>query len=137
MRTFVKLPRQVTLHNHALVHMDSDPTGGFKKLNFLLQSPPFPPETFPNLLLLYCKPQHAFYDLAADVIAESPHYVNRLLSKVPALPDMDESFCRVVPVRSVLWLVCNRQGCSEVDICWYTELSVQRIEVANAHSGSL
>ena len=52
--------------------MDTDPTGGFKKLNFLLQSPPFPPETFANLLLLYCKPTHAFYDLAADVIAENP-----------------------------------------------------------------
>lgn len=74
----------VTLHNHALVHMDSDPTGGFKKLNFLLQSPPFPPETFANTLLLYCKPAHAFYDLAADMMAESPQHVARLLSKVRA-----------------------------------------------------
>ena len=73
--------KQVTLHNNALVHMDADPTGGFKKLNFLLQSPPFPPEAFPNLLLLYCKPCHAFYDLAADVIAENPQHVAKLLSK--------------------------------------------------------
>ena len=36
----------VTLHNLALMHMESDPTGGFRKFNFLLQSPPFPPETF-------------------------------------------------------------------------------------------
>jgi len=43
---------QVSLHNSALINMDVDPTGGFKKLNFLLQSPPFPPETFGNLLLL-------------------------------------------------------------------------------------
>lgn len=43
---------QVSLHNNALINMDTDPTGGFKKLNFLLQSPPFPPETFNNLLLL-------------------------------------------------------------------------------------
>lgn len=43
---------QVSLHNSALINMDADPTGGFKKLNFLLQSPPFPPETFNNLLLL-------------------------------------------------------------------------------------
>jgi tetratricopeptide repeat protein 30 len=50
---------------------DVNPTDGFHKLNFLLQSPPFPPETFGNLLLLYCKPQHAFYDLAADVMAEN------------------------------------------------------------------
>lgn len=54
--------------------------GGFKKLNFLLQSPPFPPETFANLLLLYCKPSHGFYDLAADVLAENPQYAGKLLS---------------------------------------------------------
>ena len=60
----------MTLHNSALISMDEDPTGGFRKLNFLLQNPPAPPETFGNLLLLYCKPQHAFYDLAADVMAE-------------------------------------------------------------------
>lgn len=71
----------VSLHNSALLNMDSDPTGGFKKLNFLLQSPPFPPETFANLLLLYCKPMHAFYDLAADVIAENPQYVSKHLNQ--------------------------------------------------------
>ncbi|GAX75265.1 hypothetical protein CEUSTIGMA_g2710.t1 [Chlamydomonas eustigma] len=71
----------VSLHNSALLNMDSDPTGGFKKLNFLLQSPPFPPETFANLLLLYCKPTHGFYDLAADVIAENPQYVAKHLNQ--------------------------------------------------------
>lgn len=71
----------VTLHNAALINMDVDPTGGFNKLNFLLSSPPFPPETFPNLLLLYCKPQHGFYDLAADVIAENPGYVTQLVKQ--------------------------------------------------------
>lgn len=76
------LPPQVTLHNSALINMDSDPTGGFKKLNFLLQSPPFPPETFANLLLLYCKPTHGFYDLAADVLAENPQYASKFLSQV-------------------------------------------------------
>jgi hypothetical protein len=29
----------------------------------------------------YCKPQHAFYDLAADVIAENPQYVAKHLSQ--------------------------------------------------------
>ncbi|KXZ54715.1 hypothetical protein GPECTOR_4g783 [Gonium pectorale] len=71
----------VTLHNSALINMDTDPTGGFKKLNFLLQSPPFPPETFANVLLLYCKPTHGFYDLAADVLAENPQYAAKLLSQ--------------------------------------------------------
>ncbi|KAF1788453.1 Tetratricopeptide-like helical domain [Phytophthora cactorum] len=44
--------------------MDVDPNGGFKKLNFLLQNPPFPVETFSNLLILYTK--HGFHDLMAD-----------------------------------------------------------------------
>mmetsp|Transcript_28198 Transcript_28198/g.47253 ORF Transcript_28198/g.47253 Transcript_28198/m.47253 type:complete len:668 (-) Transcript_28198:51-2054(-) len=69
----------VTLHNTALMNMDSDPTAGFKKFNFLLKSPPFPPETFGNLLLLYCKPQHGFYDMAADVMAENNHLVHKHL----------------------------------------------------------
>ncbi|EFJ12286.1 hypothetical protein SELMODRAFT_446703 [Selaginella moellendorffii] len=60
----------VTLHNQALMNMEVDPTAGFRKLNFLLQNPPFPSETLANLLLLYCKPSHGFYDLAADVMAE-------------------------------------------------------------------
>lgn len=37
------------------MNIEDDPSGGFKKLNHLLQNPPSPPETFPNLLLLYCK----------------------------------------------------------------------------------
>ena len=45
----------VTLHNQGLMNIEADPQGGFKKLNFLLNNPPFPPETFPNLILLYCK----------------------------------------------------------------------------------
>jgi len=59
----------VTLMNMALMNMDDDPTGGFKKLTFLLQNPPFPPETFPNILLLYA--QYEYFDLAADVLAEN------------------------------------------------------------------
>lgn len=62
---------KVTLHNQALANMDADPTVGFRKLNFLLQNQCFPRETFGNLLLLYCKPVHGFYDLAADVMAEN------------------------------------------------------------------
>ena len=73
---------QVTLHNSALFSMDADPTGGFRKLSHLLQSPPFPPQTFCNILMLYCKPQHAFYDLAGTVMAEHPDLVATSLSKV-------------------------------------------------------
>jgi len=45
----------VTLHNQALMNMEQNPTEGFEKLQFLIQQNPFPPETFPNLLLLYVK----------------------------------------------------------------------------------
>lgn len=69
----------VTLQNQALMYMDTDPTSGFKKLNFLLTRPPFPPETFGNLLLLYAKYQ--YYDLAADVLAENTHLHASMLSE--------------------------------------------------------
>lgn len=59
----------VTLHNQALMEMDDKPTEGFRKLNFLLHQHPSPPETFVNLLLLYCK--YSYYDLAADILAEN------------------------------------------------------------------
>lgn len=55
--------------NYALMNIEEDAQGGFKKLNFLISNPPFPPETFANLLLLYCK--YNYYDLAADVLAEN------------------------------------------------------------------
>lgn len=45
----------VSLHNQALMNMDTDATQGFEKLQFLLQQNPFPPETFGNLLILYVK----------------------------------------------------------------------------------
>ncbi len=45
----------VSLHNQALMNMETNPTSGFEKLQFLLQQNPFPPETFGNLLLLYIK----------------------------------------------------------------------------------
>ncbi|NXF15683.1 TT30B protein, partial [Rhodinocichla rosea] len=68
----------VTLHNQALMNMDSQPTDGFGKLQFLLLQNPCPPETFGNLLLLYCK--HQYYDLAADVLAENAHLTYKLLT---------------------------------------------------------
>jgi len=60
----------VSLHNQALMEMDDKPTEGFRKLNFLLGQHPSPPETFVNLLVLYCK--YSYYDLAADILAENP-----------------------------------------------------------------
>ena len=43
-----------------------------------VNNPPCPPETFPNLLLLYCK--HQYYDLAADVLAENAHLTYEYLT---------------------------------------------------------
>jgi tetratricopeptide repeat protein 30 len=61
----------VTLHNVALMHMDDNPNEHLPKLNFLLTAPSSPPQTFSNLLLIYCKYQ--YYDIAADVLAENTH----------------------------------------------------------------
>ncbi|XP_063077494.1 intraflagellar transport protein 70A [Engraulis encrasicolus] len=68
----------VTLHNQALMNMDSKPSEGFEKLAFLLQQNPFPPVTFGNLLLLYCK--FEYFDLAADVLAENAHLTYKFLT---------------------------------------------------------
>ena len=37
------------------MNMETNPTQGFEKLQFLLQQNPFPPETFGNLLINYVK----------------------------------------------------------------------------------
>jgi tetratricopeptide repeat protein 30 len=63
--------------------MDADPTGGFSKLNYLIANPPCPPESFGNLLLLYCK--YSCYALAADIMAEYAHLHDSALS-----PDLYE-----------------------------------------------
>uniref|UniRef100_A0A8C2I5K7 Tetratricopeptide repeat protein 30 n=1 Tax=Cyprinus carpio TaxID=7962 RepID=A0A8C2I5K7_CYPCA len=68
----------VTLHNQALMNMDTKPTEGFEKLAFLLQQNPFPPVTFGNVLLLYCK--YEYFDLAADVLAENAHLTYKFLT---------------------------------------------------------
>lgn len=68
----------VTLHNMALTSIDVKPTDGFEKLHFLLQQELFPPETFANLLLLYCK--FEYYDLAADVLAENAQFTYKYLT---------------------------------------------------------
>jgi len=50
-----------------------------KKLNFLMHNSLFPPETFQNLLVLYCKYQ--FFDLAHELMVENPRYCEQLLDK--------------------------------------------------------
>uniref|UniRef100_A0A0N5A5D7 Tetratricopeptide repeat protein 30 n=1 Tax=Parastrongyloides trichosuri TaxID=131310 RepID=A0A0N5A5D7_PARTI len=69
----------ITLHNQALIHIESDTSDAFARLQYLLSQNPFPPETFQNLLLLYCK--YEYYDLAADVLAENAHLTYKYLSQ--------------------------------------------------------
>jgi tetratricopeptide repeat protein 30 len=68
----------VTLHNQALINFEEDPTGAFKKLSYLLANPPYPPETFGNLLLLHCKYQN--YDIAAGILAENSSLTYKYIS---------------------------------------------------------
>lgn len=69
----------VTLHNQAIIYADDDPTSAFKKLTYLISNPPYPPETFGNLLLLHCKYQN--YDIAAGLLAENSHLTYKYLSQ--------------------------------------------------------
>ena len=69
----------VTLHNQALIHASEDATGAFKKLSYLLAHPPYPPETFGNLLLMHCKYQN--YDIVAGLLAENSHLTYKYLSQ--------------------------------------------------------
>lgn len=68
----------VTLHNVALISMDSNPAEGFEKLQFLINQETFQPETFANLLLLYCR--YEYYELAADLMAENVSFTYKFLS---------------------------------------------------------
>ena len=69
----------VTLHNQAIIHAEEDPTAAFRKLSYLVANPPYPPETFGNLLLLHCKYQN--YDIAAGLLAENSHLTYKYLSQ--------------------------------------------------------
>jgi len=73
----------VTLHNTALMNMETRPADGIAQLQFLLtqiQSTQAPKETFANLLLIFVK--YEYYDLAADVLAEHAHLTYKHLSQV-------------------------------------------------------
>lgn len=61
----------------------------------------------------YCKPQHAFYDLAADVMAENPQYVAKHLD-----PDMQD----------FLQASIMRQASPEEAFRRFDELANRRVE---------
>jgi tetratricopeptide repeat protein 30 len=62
-----------------LIYSEDDATAAFKKLSYLLANPPYPPETFGNLLLLHCKYQN--YDIAAGLLAENSQLTYKYLSQ--------------------------------------------------------
>ncbi|KAA0705771.1 Tetratricopeptide repeat protein 30A [Triplophysa tibetana] len=124
----------VTLHNQALMNMDTKPTEGFEKLAFLLQQNPFPPVTFGNLLLLYCK--YEYFDLAADVLAENAHLTYKFLTPVQEsrhnreddslkknIQEYDEVLERYIPVlmaqAKIYW---NRENYSTVEKIFHKSL---------------
>ncbi|KAL0231608.1 hypothetical protein GEMRC1_011012 [Eukaryota sp. GEM-RC1] len=69
----------ITLHNSALLDVEADPTVAIQKLTFLLEQPPFPPETMSNLLILQLK--FNLLGIAADIISENSLLIKRLVSQ--------------------------------------------------------
>lgn len=70
----------ISLHNIAIMNMDEEPSGGFEKLQYLIQQNSFPNETFANLCILYIK--YSFFSLVADVLAENAQLTFKYLSSV-------------------------------------------------------
>jgi hypothetical protein len=67
----------VTFHNQAILFANQNSADSIKKLNFLLHNSLFPPETFQNLLFLYCK--FYFFDLASELMTENPSFCEKLV----------------------------------------------------------
>ena len=69
----------ISLQNYTMVNMDANAFDGFRKLKHLLSRPPFPPETYGNTLLLYCK--YEYHNLAADIMTENSNLSYNSLSQ--------------------------------------------------------
>ncbi|XP_022693559.1 tetratricopeptide repeat protein 30A2-like isoform X3 [Varroa jacobsoni] len=68
----------VSLHNQALIQLESSPSSSFDKLHFLVEQGSGPAEAFANLVLVCCRFEH--YDLAADVLAEHADIAHLMLA---------------------------------------------------------
>jgi len=71
----------VTLHNQALCHADEDATGAFKKLSYLLATPPYPPEVTSQSFSIYSL-IHSLIDLLTHSLT---HLLIHLLTHLPPL----------------------------------------------------
>jgi len=67
----------VTIHNDVIVNSQTDPLIAMQKLDFLLSSEQFPPETLSNLLVLYMS--HGQDNLAVDCMSTHKHIAKELL----------------------------------------------------------
>ena len=67
----------VTIHNDVIVNSQTDPLIAMQKLDFLLSSEHFPPETLSNLLTLYTS--HGQDNLATDCMSTHKHIAKELL----------------------------------------------------------
>lgn len=61
------------------MYADQNPTDSIRKFSYLISHPPYPPETFGNLLLLHCKYQN--YDIAAGLLAENANLTYKYLTQ--------------------------------------------------------
>lgn len=68
----------MTLHNSAIVDWEQTPNDSISKLLHLIQHPPFPDQSVPALLLLYCHPEIGLERQASDFINSHPDWIQYL-----------------------------------------------------------
>ena len=68
-----------TYHNEAIVSVNENCAESIRKLDELLHSTTCPPETFQNLIHLYCK--YRFFDLAKDMLNSKPQLVSKYIQR--------------------------------------------------------
>jgi tetratricopeptide repeat protein 30 len=68
-----------TYHNEAIVGVNDNCAESIRKLDELLHSPSCPPETFQNLIHLYCK--YRFFDLARELLKTEPQLASKYIQR--------------------------------------------------------
>eukprot|EP00826_Nyctotherus_ovalis_P012245 TRINITY_DN13219_c0_g3_i7.p1 TRINITY_DN13219_c0_g3~~TRINITY_DN13219_c0_g3_i7.p1 ORF type:complete len:565 (-),score=208.82 TRINITY_DN13219_c0_g3_i7:62-1756(-) len=66
-----------TYHNEAIVGVNDNCAESISKLNELLNDSEAPPETFQNLIHLYCK--YRFFDFASDMLKTKPQLASKYI----------------------------------------------------------
>lgn len=68
-----------TYHNEAIVGVNENCAESIRKLDELLHSSGCPPETFQNLIHLYCK--YRFFDLAKEMLSNQPQLAAKYIQR--------------------------------------------------------